>query len=128
MHQYRQRVVSSLTFTEARSADVICQAQILASLALRNGEFADDFDALAVSLEADFGVTEQELVLERVTFTRVGDAEAALEMWRYFGEHGVVCEAGSSTATPVHCVQGHYWSTDPDDAESVALAEALNRV
>jgi len=126
--RYRIAIAETITFAEARSVDSTRQWQILASLAIRTGFAADDLAALAATLEADFGVGETELTLERVTFTRVGDAEAAFEMWRYFGEHGVVCEAGSSTATPVHCVQGHYWSTDPDDAESVALAEALNRV
>jgi hypothetical protein len=48
-------------------------------------------------------------------------------MRTYFGEHGEVSEAGSDIATPVHCVQEHFWSTDPDDPDTVALAEALDQ-
>ena len=124
---YRITRVESLTFAQARSADGTRQAQILASLAIRKGKYLYDLDAFAATLAEDFEVGEGDLVLERLTFTREGDGEPTYEMWTYFGEHGVVCEAGSDIATPVHCVQEHFWSTDPDDPDTVALAEALDQ-
>ena len=52
----------------------------------------------------------------------------AVAMSQVRDTHGVVFEHGSADATPVHCVQRHFFSTDPDDAASVAFAEALDDV
>lgn len=124
---YRIARAESLTFAQARSAGPTRQAQILASLAIRRGAYLHDLDSFAATLADDFEVAEDELVLERLTFERDGDAAPTYEMWTYFGEHGVVCEADSDIATPVHCVQQHFWSTDPDDADAVALAADLDQ-
>jgi hypothetical protein len=125
--RYRIDKAESLTFAQARSANGTHQAQILASLAIRKGTHVYDLDAFAETLAGDFEVGEGDLLLERLTFTREGDATPTYEMWTYFGEHGVVCEADSDIATPVHCVQEHFWSTDPDDLAAVALAAALDQ-
>lgn len=108
--QLRFERVGSITFGELRKESSCVKAQVEATLAMRDGS------------------PENDLVLDRYEITPPGATKPSHEMWVYMEEHGVVFELGKESPTPIHCVQRHFWSTDEDDAEAVALAELLNDV
>lgn len=111
------------TFAGVRKMSKVRQAQVLSTLQIRNGSVFPTMDAAAKALPAEFD-TDESLELERYDILRDGQKKPAYEMWIYGEEHGIVFEVGGN-ATPVHCVQRGFWSTDEDDEQAVALAEAL---
>ncbi len=112
------------TFAGVRKMSKLRQAQVLSTLQIRNGSVFPTMDAAAKALPAEFE-TDETLQLERYDIVPEGQTKPAYEMWIYGEEHGIVFEVGGN-ATPVHCVQRGFWSTDDDDEQAVALAEALD--
>jgi hypothetical protein len=123
---YRFATPERTTFAGVRKMSKVRQAQVLATLQIRNGTAFSTMDAAAKALPAEFE-TDETLQLERYDIIPDGKKQPAYEMWIYGEEHGVVFEVGGS-ATPVHCVQRGFWSVDDDDEEAVALAEILDEI
>ena len=114
------------TFAGVRKMSKVRQAQVLSTLQIRNGSVFRSMDAAAKALPAEFE-TDETLQLERYDIVPEGQTKPAYEMWIYGEEHGIVFEVGGK-ATPVHCVQRGFWSTDDDDEQAVNLAEALDEI
>jgi hypothetical protein len=116
----------STTFAEIRKLNAVGQRQILETLQIRNGSLFPDIETCARALREEFDVDDENLELDHYTITREGEVQPSHEMWVYFGEHGLVFELGAEYATPIHCVQSHFWSVDDEDVAATELAEALN--
>ncbi len=114
------------TFAGVRKMSEVRQEQVLRTLQIRNGSVFHTMDEAAKALPAEFE-TDETLQLERYDIIAEGQKKPAFEMWIYGEEHGIVFEVGGY-ATPVHCVQRGFWSTDDSDEQAVALAEALDEV
>jgi hypothetical protein len=114
-----------VTFGEVRERDATDQAQVLTTLEMRNGSSFSTMDEAAAVLASEFDADES-LELDRYEITRDGVPTNVL--WLYFAEHGIVFDLRTGWATPIHCVQQHFWSTDDEDADAVALAEALDEL
>ena len=117
----------SMTFASVRKMSAVRQAQVLATLQMRNGSVFDTMDDAARALPSEFGATEKTFRLERYDILAEREKRPRFEMWIYEEEHGIVFELDGE-ATPVQCVQRGFWSTDPGDPAAVALAAALDEV
>jgi len=116
----------SFDLSQVRKLGAVAMSQVRDTLAIRRGEAFDTFDECLAAARELFG--DDDVGLTRYDIVPAGKKKPTHELWVYLEEHGVVFEHGSADATPVHCVQRHFFSTDPDDAASVAFAEALDDV
>ena len=106
--RYVSKLATRVSFAQARKLDDTSQAQILTSLAIRNGQSFDDMETCSKSLAAAFECDEKSFTLSRYEITRKGDKKPSYVFWAYFDEHGVVCEIGkgSGTGTSVTACSG----------------------
>jgi hypothetical protein len=125
--RYHFRKARSWTLSALRESDPIARTQVVRTLEIRNGDSFDDFEECAAAVPRLFDVDEDALGLDHYVISLEGEPQPSYEMWVYLDEHGLVFEMGSEVPTPVHCVQGHFWSVDDEDRVAAMLAKALER-
>jgi hypothetical protein len=107
-----------------RALGDVAMSQVRETLQIRRGEAFDTFEDCVRAARELFDDDDPELVRYDVVSSET--KTPTHEMWIYLEEHGVVFEHDQPHATPVCCVQRHFFSTDESDPAALALAKALN--
>jgi hypothetical protein len=128
MDSYQFGVVETCTLAQVRRGDPMRQHQVQQALEAYAGASYADLDAAITALATSGTLDEDAFTVDFYAITRGGEDAPAFAMCVVFSDNGVVYPVGSSEPTAVHCAQSNFWSVDDDDADAVALAEALNEV